>query len=332
MKKIVLICFLQSIAAVCFAQSSLQEGLLLHYPFNGNLLDTSGNGNNASGLVSYSNDHLGISNHAIDFSSNIQFATLPSISTLKPQLPVSFAFWVKFNSLNVSESWVFSTNYTEDRYLGLNANTNGNGQISFSFGDGDIGQTSPESRRSKTGSSSLAINTWYHIIGVIRGATDMDIYVDCINDNGTYSGSGDALSYDSNPGVLGRGDVLNFEPYFLNGHLDDFRFWERALDAQDIDQLCSEIMNIPIVYKSPNPFRIFPNPALNTINIESTSNLISNSIQFELTDFSGKVIIPDTPIVSSNSNFQIDISHLSNGVFFLSVKDQRDVFTYKFIK
>lgn len=327
-----LICFLQSLATFSFAQSSLQEGLLVHYPFNGNLLDSSNNINNASGLVYYSDDHLGSSNHAVDFSSNSQFVTLPAISSLKPQLPVSFAFWVKFNSLNVSESWIFSTNFTIDRYLGFNANTNGNGQISFSFGDGDIGQTSPDSRRTKTGASSLSIDTWYHIIGIIRGAIDMDIFVDCINDDGTYSGSGDALSYDANPGILGKGDVLNFEPYFLNGQLDDFRFWERALTAPDIDDLCSEIMTTPSVNKSNKPFHLYPNPALNSIFLASTSNLISNSKSLVVTDISGRVLIQNTQIISSNSIFQIDISHLPNGVFFLSVKDQQEIFTYKFIK
>ncbi|MCC6768681.1 MAG: T9SS type A sorting domain-containing protein, partial [Bacteroidia bacterium] len=47
------------------------------------------------------------------------------------------------------------------------------------------------------------------------------------------------MSYDNNPGNIGRGDVAGFNPYHFKGTIDDFKFWNRSLSAQEAIGLCS---------------------------------------------------------------------------------------------
>lgn len=48
-------------------------------------------------------------------------------------------------------------------------------------------------RRSKEGATNLATNTLYFLSASIRGATDMSVYVNGVDDGGSYSGSGGAM-------------------------------------------------------------------------------------------------------------------------------------------
>jgi aminopeptidase YwaD len=68
---------------------------------------------------------------------------------------------------------------------------------------------------------------------------------------------------------------------------------------------------------------IFPNPANTEINIDLPSN---GSAQIEISNAMGQVIIKD-----QNKN-KIDISNLTNGLYFISVKQGQQSYTQKLIK
>jgi len=53
-----------------FSQINLSDGLLLHYNFNNNVIDQSGNGNNGSsvGGINYTNDFADVPSNAIEFN------------------------------------------------------------------------------------------------------------------------------------------------------------------------------------------------------------------------------------------------------------------------
>lgn len=240
---IVLIFIISSVFV--FAQS-LNDSLLLHYPMNGNCNDVSGNNFHAALInATLTSDHNGNTNSAYHFDGATEYINWPSSLVLHPGLPITIAFWVKYDSNDYLNSFLFDTDFAQDNYSGIHCNLTPSLQITFSFGDCS-GSTSPAARRSKTGSSSLQINTWYFVVAVMRGATDMDIYINCVNDGGTYSGSGGSIAYTGTPGILGRSDGDMYAParYFL-GSLDDFRYWNRALSAAEILSLCSS--NNPII-------------------------------------------------------------------------------------
>ena len=68
----------------------------------------------------------------------------------------------------------------------------------------------------------------------------MDIYINGVDVGGTYSGSGGNISYVSSIMRLGsRGGADGCPAVYLNGALDEFRIYNRALSAQEVKQLYS---------------------------------------------------------------------------------------------
>ncbi len=98
--------------------------------------------------------------------------------------------------------------------------------LQISYGDG--GSKDPSHRRTKVGTTALAADRWYHITAVLRGPTDMDLYIDAIADAGTYSGTGGSLKYSNGTSSTAQ---------YLNGVMDDVRIYNRALSAEDVWQL-----------------------------------------------------------------------------------------------
>src|SRR5690606_2941820 len=111
MKTITLILLLVSIP--CFSQ--IEENLLLHYKFDGNTIDESGNGfDGLASNVTYTADRFGNVNSAVYFNGANSFIDLPNLAALKPQLPVSFSFWIKYDSSDYQDRAVFNTSFEED--------------------------------------------------------------------------------------------------------------------------------------------------------------------------------------------------------------------------
>lgn len=215
-----------------FSQINLTSGLVAHYPFNGNAQDASGNNHHGTvfGAV-LTTDRFGIANRAYQFdgvNDVINFATSP---LFQPQLPATITAWVYLDAIGGNS--VFTNCYFEDTYHGLFM-TNSSGYFSTAYCDG--GPSGPGSRRSKTGNSYF-FNTgrWYHMAAIIRGAFDMSIYIDGIEECGAYSGTGGPIGYNNSPGAAGIIDSnTGLPPFFYHGKIDELRLYNRALNYQEI--------------------------------------------------------------------------------------------------
>lgn len=153
---------------------------------------------------------------------------------MKPQLPVTISAWVE-DDPDYSH-FAFKNNFQHDHFYGIGLAAYDNGCVSVQFGDGGI--TQPESRRSKLGSSILTPETWYHIADIVRGATDMEIYVNGINDGGIDTGTGGAMAYNNGSGNIGRSDSSRVsQPNYFHGIGDGIRFYNRALTNAEIQAL-----------------------------------------------------------------------------------------------
>ena len=73
---------------------------------------------------------------------------------------------------------------------------------------------------------------------------------------------------------------------------------------------------------------MYPNPAKNIIyiNLRKDFNTLSNIL---ITDVLGKEIYKFTP---TNDEMEIDISKLSDGIYFVKLSSEKGIFTQKFIK
>lgn len=218
-----------------FAQN-LEDGLLVYYPFDDNFQDISGNNNDAinNGAV-FGEDRQGNPNSACYFDGLDDFINLPNIASLKPDLPVSFSFWIKYESDGYRP--VFNTSFEEDKSSGVYFNSNSMGNYSVSFGDGSDFYSS-STRSTFISEANAAINVWHFLVVVVESSRQIKIFEDCKEYRGTYSGTGGNLQYSSNAGSIGRHDRNTSLPAdFFKGAIDEFRYWNRALNDEDIAEL-----------------------------------------------------------------------------------------------
>lgn len=292
----------------------LSDNLLLYYSFNNNVLDYSGNYyNGVSSGVSFVADRHGNDHSAVYFDGIDDYINFPNIIELKPNLPISFSFWIKYDDLTYENSTVFNTSFEEDVNSGVYMNIQSStGKYQISYGDGSNSYSS-STRRTFTSNSIIDPNNWHHIAIVVNSQNDMKIYVDCANNNGSYSGTGGSLQYSGFPGVLGRHDrsLSNPADYF-KGAIDDFRYWDRSLTEQEIDILCNDRLNIDnYTIGSDVSVKVFPNPSVSgKFNIETNYN---NFTKVEVYNTLGNLVF------KSNYKSQIDLSQLSKGMYYLSI-------------
>jgi len=239
MKKSFIIFFI-FFSAVLIKAQNINVGQLIYYPFDGNVTDLSGNNNHGTAYsLTFGADRLGNPNSAAIFNGINGYVSLPNIPSLKPQLPVSIAFWVKVDDVFAHNSEFFTNDYLQNSFSGVFVNLNPSSKkIQVSIGNAALNSTTSANRRSKTGTTVINSNVWYHVIAVVSGFNDITIYVNCQNDGGTYDGTGTSLGYTNMPGVIGVNDIVAYNPFFFKGSIDEVRYWNRALTQADIDALC----------------------------------------------------------------------------------------------
>ncbi len=300
-KYLIYICFIIANSTV-FSQS-LSDSLVAHYPYDGNALDVSGNGNHGTlyGPVAVA-DRFGNSNAAYSFNGTSDYIHYVSNSKFKPAtFPMSVSMWVKSND-NSAIGTVFKNDVVVDIYTGIwlqiHAST---GFVEISYGDG--GTTDGAHRKTKLGTTNVNDNQWHFVAAVIRGPADMDIWIDCQYDNGNYSGTGGNLAYSNNGGSSGYYDVVAGTEYY-GGALDDIRFYNRALTQADLQAL----------YIFPQPYI---NPLLQNFALGNDTTICGI---FSL-NLNANVSFPGISYNWSTGNNQAATTVFSPGIYWLEISD-----------
>lgn len=315
---VLLLLFVFSVSAA----QNIENNLLLHYPFNGNTEDVSGNAYHADEFgVMYVDDRNGNPESAIYFNGVDSYINFPNVSELKPDLPVSFSFWIKYDSDLYTDREVFNTSFEEDISSGVFFNsTQSTGNFAIAFGDGSSNYTI-NTRRTYTSNSLIETGQWTNIVAVIESETNMKIYVNCNEFGGTYSGNGGPLYYSNTSGSLGRHDRdLNIPANYFKGSVDDFRYWDKALSILEVQFLCDFNLNIE-TFSLESSIKLFPNPATEFFEIVSPVNFE----QIQISDSTGKIILNDVFTKKQN------INGLKSGVYFVNLLSNELVVRKKLI-
>jgi len=151
-------------------------------------------------------------------------------------LPITIVASIKRSATGVWDP-IFSTHIVDDVYYGVSLNIYSSNAIWLQYGDG--GGNFAANRNTKNGTSSLSSNQWYTIAGVIRGQNDMDIYINGVDDGGSYSGSATSMSTSSGVPSFGRWPALTSDQY-LTGNIEYVYLFNRALSASEIALLHRE--------------------------------------------------------------------------------------------
>ena len=220
-------------------QQAQAQTLIANYPMNATANDASGNGHH--GLVygaTPTTDQNGTSNEAYYFdgtpSDYVEY-TAANWSFFQG-FPVTIMAWVRKDVTSPNRSFlVFGNNYEENDYNGFWLNISASNRVTGAFGDG--GEVSINHRRSKSGATPLTAGQWHHVAVVIKGPTDMEVYLDGINDCGTYSGNGGNISYHlSLEGSTARSDLTagNGGLNFGHGAVSEIQFYKGILKQPEI--------------------------------------------------------------------------------------------------
>ena len=302
---------------------NIEDDLLLHYSFSNNTLDSSSNNyhGNPSG-IQYVSDRDNNINSAVYFDGIDDYIELPNVLELKPDFPISFSFMIKYDSDDYTDRAVFNTSFENDRSSGVYFNTQiSTGNYAVNFGDGSFNYVS-SARRSFVSNEAIVNNQWHHIAVVLRSATDMSIYVNCVDEGGAYSGSGGNLFYSNTPGSLGRRDRnLGIPAHYFKGSLDEFRYWDREITPAEIALLCNEVLSTEPHDEIESIATIYPNPAKDLIHIDSKINFDS----IEIYNLSG-ILISKSTVKET-----LDVSNLEAGVYLIKLTNPDVTFTEKIV-
>ena len=214
---------------------------VLHYSFNGNLNDGSGNHLDAadSNNITYTADRFGRPDQAALFGGpgDFSMALTPSLSSQQITFPFSVSFWFKANSVTGSQTLIKSDGVERSTYSGfwIQLGVAGEGKLAFNMGDNT--GVSGGSRNSIFSPSVFSANTWYHVVVNVRGADDMDMYINGVkNNNCVYDGSATSIVFTQpeSRGVLGTYDGT---PSIFGGALDDYRIYKKILSQTEVSAL-----------------------------------------------------------------------------------------------
>ena len=297
------ICFLTF--SNLYSQSVPTSGLVAWYPFNGNAIDGSTNGNNGTvNGAALSTDRKGNANSAYYFSGiSCQPHILATVNTTSVNTSgkVTFAFWIYREGDGCASPRVFQFGD------GSKENDASGGHFVLGWANGEkrifIEHASAGiSHRDYNWGSDLDDRTWYHIAYTFNGSI-AKLYINgqLINTRST-SGSAKLEQQFS----MGRFNKPSYDAF--NGKLDDIGVWNRVLSDAEILGLFK------------------PGPQINNIESGNKKNTLlwtatSDTAVKKYKIYRSKSAIPDDSLITElatvsdvNVNSFTDSSALTNGV------------------
>jgi hypothetical protein len=149
-------------------------------------------------------------------------------------LPLTISVWANLDNSASGLNPIFTSQDNSALYNGFWFQMT-EGNFSVEYGDGQ-GEDNPVFRRALSSTVGNKRGRWMHLTAVMRGATDMDLYLNGVRVNGNPSGSS-ALPMASNfPNDIAKIGYYftNSAVYHFKGMLDDLRVWNRALTETEI--------------------------------------------------------------------------------------------------
>ena len=138
---------------------------------------------------------------------------------------ITITAWVKFNSAGALATIVAKKNATDNNYFLYRAGSN---KIRFDFFN--------SSNNSFEGTSALATNTWYHIAVTYDGSTSPKIYINGVDDGGSFfSGTAVPMLANTEPLRIGRDGTTGTG--YLNGNIGHARLYSGILSQTEIDSI-----------------------------------------------------------------------------------------------
>lgn len=220
---------------------NLSKGLVLYYPFNNSVGDSSGNHRNGviSGTLQYTTDKNNAANGAALFNGTNSYITVVDNGTLAPSsFTVSMQFYATatttqslFSKLNFTDatniSWVLALFWNgADHPKSAGFGVRGSASSCGNFDPLDYSDMVYSMEDIKT-------NKWYHIACVFDKGVEK-IY---LNGRLRHAITRDFQTLKQCPDPVILGALYQGSPLYYSGKMDEFRMYNRALNDTEIAQL-----------------------------------------------------------------------------------------------
>lgn len=340
MKFIPFIVILQLAGFVLQAQVNLNQGLQLHYSFNGSATDLSGNGNN--GIVNGATlvtDRWGNPNGAYRFDGTTNFIEVPNSGTLNfPDNKFTFYALINvegfyYGTCHGNAILDKGTDFQPGHYgLRFDDNIYTNGQNCANINVDTLHQifyglkTSMSTPQIIT-NQYINKNTWYCLIAVCDSNT-IKTYVD--GQHVLTSNSTSTVGSNNQNLFIGKTKSIQY-PYWFKGVIDEVRMYSRAINMQEVATLCeySPTPNKLTDPTKPKINRLKPNPAIQQLDIDLSK--LAKGARILLYDITGKLV--KTFIVNHylKETLTIDVSQFHPGLYFVKVENDKTTESYKLL-
>ncbi|KAB2916237.1 MAG: T9SS type A sorting domain-containing protein [Bacteroidetes bacterium] len=299
-----------------FSQIDLRQGLAAYYPFNGDVKDYSGNGNDGViiGTPSLTTDRWNNANKCYTFNGNGDYVRVESDPTIEPVDAVSVSAWVNatdFSSWNIIVCKRLKHNSSPgNSYLLYGAGSPGQNQY-WGFG---VANTSSE--QFSIDPAVIQTNDWVHVVGTYdRNASDSNVRVYVDGNLVKFEKATFPLAYSDSALRIGMAIPGPSKQYF-KGKIDEVRIYNRALNQQEITALYNNThTSIKNVEAANNKVEVFPNPANDKL-------FVSGEYKYETTkviifDLTGRKVLES----SLDNTGVINIDALPAGLYVTQVLD-----------
>jgi hypothetical protein len=261
------------------------DNLVAWYKFNGDYLDSSGNGHNLTNVGTVIQSTHIIEGQAVEFDSTdyLEFPASINPYTIWNGKGISFSCWVRFTA---HETWArlfdFQTavSTASGFYVAVKSNWGGTpGAILVNVAEGTLVTYSNWSN-----SIITTLGVWHHFVWSIGISGNWDVYLDNVRINGTETANIPNITYNIR--------YINRSAFSVDGtwdgQMDDFRIYDRALSAADVSSLYNKTYSLP-----PNTYTLnFPVPTIADIN--NNSNIVLRGAYDISLSTSNALIIPKT--------------------------------------
>jgi len=220
------------------ADPTLDSGLLCYFPFNGNLKDKSGHGNNGTlqgDTISYVSDRFGIASRAISFGASnswieipeADFAGLKTVTIAMDFYPTSASQQVLISKMSYSAA-IGSPDFYQSFAILVQAS----GQMGFEVRQKGFCNGTTGWNPVLYSNVAVILNTWNHV-AITFNNTAQKMYL-----NGNLVSSGTKTA-----SPICQGEPIRLaiwwqsDPEYFTGNMDEVRIYNRVLAQKEIKQL-----------------------------------------------------------------------------------------------
>lgn len=238
MNKVIIVLVIVILSISLFGD--IRKGLVAYYPFNGNVNDESGNGNNGINYgATLTTDRFGNEKSAYKFDGNNDYIIIKNKLSLSSS-SFTWCAWFKMNKLPqtameiLSQTGHFNNSSTSDvgwRHL-CPTSVRSNTKIRFNFMPTNDKQGGWDD--TLLSNTKLKINNWYFVVITFNG-NEMKLFLNNSLEkkmNATYKPSNAEIYI----GFMKNAPV----GYYFNGSIDDILIYNRAISEIEINKIYNE--------------------------------------------------------------------------------------------